>query len=190
MRPPGVKSHPGPLRGSLATLCVVLCGAAQSTARAVRGRQVPMPGQSPRVCPTHVWRGCRWRGRDGREPCGLPAAPEQRRGALVPSSATRGRHGKRAPVRGRCGCGAATGPLRDARRRPRRRCGRPITAAGSGPKASARLLRQDMSSRVGGQRWSSPQRHTIAEWGWPFFIPSRISAKAIRLKWPFLQVCV
>jgi hypothetical protein len=88
--------------------------------------------QTARGGPTHFLRRSRRRDAAGRATAGASSAVEPQRGALRPSSAMKRLHGYRAPVRGRCGGGAAPVSLRGPRRRPQSRSERPIHAAGAG----------------------------------------------------------
>jgi hypothetical protein len=88
---------------------------------------------------------------------GAGSAAEQRVGALVPSSAMGRRHGHRAPVRARCGSGAAHVRWGAHRRRHRRWRRRPRNRPGSGRRADA--LRCVPRRRL----WPIPARHAQAD---------------------------
>ena len=91
---------------------------ASSASGHVFGLDVPMPVQTPRVCPTPVWRRCHPRDGEGSETVVTSSAAEKRSGALVPSDSKTWLHSTRAPVSPKCGGGAA--PVHRARRSPPR----------------------------------------------------------------------
>jgi hypothetical protein len=151
MRPPVVKRPTIPTRGYV--LVFRLLGSWRCRRPVSWPDVISVHWRRPHVSAPHPERGSVALGMARTAGVELSSAAEQPIGARVPSSARRRLNGERAPVRPRCGCGAAHGHR--ARRPPhvRSRSARPLHAPGSGLYSRQAHTRSLAPWRRAGRAW-------------------------------------